>query len=38
MITDSADEYLIGLVRELCKLSRETEWLEFNRVRTLKLG
>lgn len=22
-------EYLAGLVRELCKLPRETEWLEF---------
>lgn len=29
MITERADEYLTGLVRELCKLSQETEWVEF---------
>jgi len=29
MTADRAAEYLAGLVRELCKLPRETEWLEF---------
>ncbi len=29
MTTDRTTEYLIGLVRELCKLPRETEWVEF---------
>ncbi len=29
MTTDRSAEYLAGLVRELCKLPRETEWLEF---------
>lgn len=28
MTTSRPTEYLIGLVRELCKLPRETEWLE----------
>jgi hypothetical protein len=29
-MTPSRDnDYLAGLVRELCKLPRETEWLEF---------
>jgi len=27
--TDRPAEYLVGLVRELCKLPRETEWVEF---------
>jgi hypothetical protein len=26
--TERSNEYLDGLVRELCKLSRETEWVE----------
>lgn len=29
MTTDRSADYLAGLVRELCKLSGETEWLEF---------
>ena len=29
MTTDRNAEYLVGLVRELCKLPRETEWVEF---------
>lgn len=29
MTADRTAEYLAGLVRELCKLPRETEWLEF---------
>ncbi|MFC1602025.1 ATP-binding protein [Pseudomonadota bacterium] len=29
MTTDRSAEYLIGLVRELCKLPSETEWVEF---------
>ena len=33
MTTDRSAEYLASLVRELCKLPHETEWLEF-KVRT----
>lgn len=29
MTTDRSLDYLAGLVRELCKLPRETEWVEF---------
>ncbi len=29
MTTDRPAEYLVSLVRELCKLPRETEWVEF---------
>lgn len=29
MTTDRDKDYLTGLVRELCKLPRETEWVEF---------
>lgn len=29
MSTDRNTEYLVGLVHELCKLPRETEWVEF---------
>lgn len=29
MTTSRSTDYLVGLVRELCKLSRETEWVEF---------
>lgn len=29
MTTDRSTEYLAGLVRELCKLPHETEWVEF---------
>lgn len=29
MTTDRKAEYLVGLLRELCKLPRETEWVEF---------
>lgn len=29
MTTDRPAEYLVGLVRELCKLPQETEWVEF---------
>lgn len=28
MTTPRTSEYLIGLVRELCKLPHETEWVE----------
>jgi len=29
MTTDHSIDYLVGLVREMCKLSHETEWVEF---------
>ena len=29
MTTDRTSEYLVGLIRELCKLPTETEWVEF---------
>lgn len=29
MTMDRPDDYLVGLVRELCKLPRETQWVEF---------
>ena len=29
MTTGRGHDYLVGLVRELCKLPRETEWVEF---------
>jgi ATP-dependent DNA helicase RecG len=29
MTTDRTPEYLISLIKELCKLPRETEWVEF---------
>ena len=29
MTTDRSTEYLAGLMRELCKLPRETEWTIF---------
>ncbi len=29
MTSDRSAEYLVGLIRELCKLPRETEWAEF---------
>jgi hypothetical protein len=29
MTTDRPSEYLVSLVRELCKLPHETEWVEF---------
>ena len=29
MTVDRSNDYLAGLVRELCKLPRETEWVEF---------
>jgi hypothetical protein len=29
MTTSRSTEYLAGLVREMCKLPRETEWVEF---------
>ena len=31
MTTDRSAEYLAGLVRELCKLPAETEWVEFKK-------
>ena len=34
MTTDRSAEYLVGLVRELCKLPRETEWVEFKENNT----
>ncbi|MCB2261537.1 MAG: putative DNA binding domain-containing protein [Candidatus Thiosymbion ectosymbiont of Robbea hypermnestra] len=40
MIVDRAQEYLIGLVRELCKLPHETEWVEFkhNQAKPEEIG
>jgi hypothetical protein len=32
MTTDRTAEYLIGLVRELCNLPQETEWVEFKEI------
>ena len=29
MTTDPTTDYIVGLVRELCKLQQETEWVEF---------
>ena len=29
MTTNRSKDYLVGLVRELCKLPQETEWVEF---------
>jgi len=29
MTTDRSDEYLNALLRELCRLPNETEWVEF---------
>ena len=29
MTTDKSQDYLLGLVRELCNLPHETEWVEF---------
>jgi len=29
MTIDHAPEYLVGLLREFCKLPKETEWVEF---------
>jgi ATP-dependent DNA helicase RecG len=29
MTTDHTTDFLVGLVRELCKLPQETEWVEF---------
>ena len=29
MTTDRPADYLVSLVRELCKLPQETEWVEF---------
>lgn len=34
MTVDRPDDYLISIVRELCKLPRETEWLEFKHNNT----
>ena len=30
MTLERPAEYLVSLVRELCGLARETEWVEFN--------
>ena len=40
MTTVRSAEYLAGLVRELCKLSRETEWVEFkiNKAEPEEIG
>ncbi len=40
MTTDRPVDYLVSLVRELCKLPRETEWLEFkaNEHRPQEIG
>ena len=34
MTADHSTEYLAGLVRELCKLPAENEWVEFKKNRT----
>jgi len=33
MTTSRSNDYLTGLVRELCKLPRETGWVEFKEKR-----
>jgi ATP-dependent DNA helicase RecG len=40
MTTDRSTDYLVGLVRELCKLPRETEWVEFkeNNAKPEEIG
>lgn len=40
MTTDRTAEYLVGLVRELCKLPNETEWAEFkvNKAESQEIG
>jgi len=40
MTTDRTAEYLVGLVRELCKLPNETEWAEFkvNKAEPQEIG
>lgn len=40
MSTDRPADYLVSLVRELCKLSHETEWLEFkvDDVEPIEIG
>ena len=40
MTTDRHSDYLASLVRELCKLPRETEWVEFklNNADPQKIG
>lgn len=40
MTTDRTAEYLVGLVRELCKLPNETEWVEFkvNKAEPQEIG
>ena len=40
MTTDRPSDYLVSLVRELCKLPRETEWVEFklNNADPQKIG
>ena len=40
MIANRDNDYLTGLVRELCKLPRETEWVEFkvNNSEPLSIG
>ena len=35
MTTDRSPEYLTGLVRELCKLPAETEWVEFKQNKVV---
>ena len=37
MSTDRSAEYLVGLGRELCKLPRETEWVEGNKAVASRL-
>jgi len=40
MTTDRSAEYLVDLVRELCKLPNETEWAKFkvNKAEPQKIG
>ena len=40
MTSDRGNEYLVGLVHELRKLPRETEWVEFkeNHAEPQKIG
>ncbi|MDN5940765.1 MAG: hypothetical protein L0H94_02690 [Nitrospira sp.] len=40
MTADRSNDYLVDLVRELCTLPRETEWVEFkaNNLNLAEIG
>ena len=40
MTTDRSKDYVVSLVRELCTLPRETEWVEFkaNNSNPVEIG